>query len=90
MGEDGKAKPRDERALRLSERFAEWFGRNPIAWILLALLAICEWGNYHTGRDLQTICELMGPAIVSVPDRYALTAQQRIDNICIRHTPATG
>jgi hypothetical protein len=65
------------------DRLIEWVGRNPIAWLLLVLLAICEWGNYHTGHDLRELCELLGEHVASVA--HPVTVRDQIDNICLRH-----
>jgi hypothetical protein len=59
---------------------------NPIAWLLVGLLAFAECGNYEKARDLRRVCELVAPHILTVPDRYATTTEQKIDNICLRHT----
>lgn len=61
---------------------------NPVAWLLLALLALAECGNYRNGRDLERLCELTGAHDISVPERYALTPAQKIDNICAAHQAA--
>jgi hypothetical protein len=47
--------------MRLSERLSNWFFANPIARLLLAVLAVAEYGNHHLGRDLTRICELTEP-----------------------------
>jgi hypothetical protein len=31
--------------------------KNPIAWVLLALFAIAEYGNYQRGTELTLVCE---------------------------------
>jgi hypothetical protein len=54
-------------AQRLSDRMRDGFIKNPLAWILLALLALAEFGNYQNGRDLGRLRELTGPHNVSVP-----------------------
>lgn len=58
---------------------------NPTAWILLALLIWAEWLNYEKGSDLQKICALAAPHIAIVPDRYATTVGQKLDNLCSRY-----
>jgi hypothetical protein len=63
------------------------FAANPLAWLLLGLLALALCGSYRTGRDLQRLCELTGNHIVSVPQRLTRTPQQEIDNICLAHAP---
>jgi hypothetical protein len=61
------------------------FLRNPIAWILMALLAAAEYGNYQRGRELDRVCELLGQHDLAVnPPR---TAKEEIDNICISREP---
>jgi hypothetical protein len=67
--------------MRLSERLSNWFFANPIAWLLLAVLAVAEYGNHHLGRDLTRICELTEPHDVSVSNPR--TAREEIDNICL-------
>jgi hypothetical protein len=58
---------------------------NPFAWLLLALLAFAEYGNYQRGRELVRVCELLGPHGVSVV--VPLRAREEIDNICIGRRP---
>ncbi len=57
--------------------------RDPIRWVLLALLMLAIYGNYREGHDLVNVCELTGPHDVSVP--LPQTTQQEIANICLRH-----
>lgn len=66
------------------DKFLASFARNPVAWILLGLLLVAEWGNYQNGRDLRRVCDLVAPHIMTVPDRYATTVEQKVDNICLR------
>ena len=61
------------------------FLKNPIAWILCVLLGIAGHGNYQRGRDLDRICELLGPHDVAVASPR--TAREEIDNICISREP---
>jgi hypothetical protein len=63
----------------------EAFFKNPIAWIVCALLALVVYGNYERGRDLDRVCELLGPHDVVVPSPQ--TPRQEIDNICISRLP---
>lgn len=72
---------------KLAARIIAVLERNPLAWLLAAALVICEWGNYDTGRDLRELCELTGPHVGTMPERYAITPQYKIDNICGRHEP---
>jgi hypothetical protein len=59
------------------------FARNPIAWLLSALLVMAEYGNFQRGRELDRICELL-PHDVVVVYRPPRTARQEIDYICAR------
>ena len=68
-------------------KIRDGFIKNPAAWILFGLLVLAECGNYETGRDLRRVCDLAAPHIATVPDRYATTVEQKIDNICGRHEP---
>jgi hypothetical protein len=54
--------------------------QNPLAWILFAMFAIAEYGNWHRGHDLSRICELVehGVIVASRP----VTPLQEIDAIC--------
>lgn len=63
-------------------RLAEWFLRNPVAWILLAFLLISIWEIRQIGRDLLRVCELTGPHDVSLGE-HARTPREKITNICI-------
>jgi hypothetical protein len=67
--------------MNVSGTIREGFVKNPIAWILCALLAIVVYGNYQRGRDLDRVCELLGPHVVAVPSPR--TARQEIDSICV-------
>jgi hypothetical protein len=70
--------------MTLSERLGAWFARNPIAWLLLAALLLCEWGNYNNGRDLREVCELIEhPAVFD----KAVTPREKIAQICASHEP---
>ena len=44
------------------DKIREGFFRNPIAWVLLGMFLIAEYGNYQRGRDLTRVCELTGAA----------------------------
>ena len=57
--------------------------RDPVRWVLLALLILATYGNYREGQDLAKVCELTGPHDVSAP--HPLTTQQEITNICLKH-----
>jgi len=56
-----------------------------LALVLACLLALSIYGNYRTGRDLQRLCELIGPHDVGVA--VPRTPREEIDNICIDHEP---
>ena len=43
--------------MRVSEQIANALSRNPLAWILLALLLLAEYWNYQHGKQLDTVCE---------------------------------
>lgn len=69
--------------MKIGDRLKEGCVRNPVAWVLFALLVVAEYGNYTTGRDLERVCSLIGSHDVSV--KNPRTARQVIDNICIGH-----
>lgn len=56
------------------------FIRNPIAWILVVLLCMAEYGNYQRGRELDRVCELLGSHDVAVMSPQ--TPNEEIDDIC--------
>jgi hypothetical protein len=60
-------------------------GRDLLILLLGVVLAYLVYRHYSTGRDLQRICELIGPHTESVTNPS--TPQQEIDNICISHQP---
>jgi hypothetical protein len=70
-----------------TDKLHEAFFKNPVAWILLTLLLLAEWGNYKNGHDLRLVCDLVAPHLGTVADKYATTVGQKVDNICLRHEP---
>jgi hypothetical protein len=42
---------------------------------------MAEYGNYQRGRELDQVCELLGPHDVAVMSPQ--TPKEEIDNICI-------
>jgi|HubBroStandDraft_4_1064222.scaffolds.fasta_scaffold798558_2 hypothetical protein len=60
-------------------------GRDLLILLLGAVLAYLIYRHYSTGRDLQRICELIGPHVAT--ETNPSTPQQEIDNICISHQP---
>ena len=71
--------------MHFSQRLFNSFFAYPIAWLLFALLAVAEYGNYYKGRDLARICELTKPH--DVPASTPRTGREEIDNICLSHQP---
>jgi hypothetical protein len=67
------------------QRVRESFRSNPLAWFLFGLLLLVEWWNYEKGRDIHRLCDLVAPHIMTVPDKYATTVGQKVDNICGRY-----
>ena len=64
------------------ERILDLVGKNPVAWILVVLLVVAEYGNHKIGHDLDRVCQLLGERNgMFQPPR---TARQEIDNICIK------
>lgn len=72
--------------VKIIDAIRDGFLRNPIAWILLALFAVAEYGNYQTGYDINRLCGLLGSHDVSM--LHPRTAKEQIDNICISYQPA--
>jgi hypothetical protein len=56
--------------------------------LLAGLLGLTLYDHYWTSRDLQRLCDLIGPheASPAIPT----APQQEIDNICTNHQPDTG
>lgn len=71
--------------MKLGAKFVASFQRNPVAWILFALLAFAEYRSYERSRQLDRVCELLGPHDVAVG--FPGTAKEEIDNICINRQP---
>lgn len=67
------------------QKLQDWFFANPLAWILLTLLIVAEWGNYHRGRELTRVCELIGPHDVYYP--RPKTPHEEIAHICANREP---
>jgi hypothetical protein len=61
-------------------RIADGFLKNPVAWILLALLGLAEYGSYQRGNELERVCELTGPHDMSFA--VPRTPREEVDNIC--------
>ena len=59
--EAGTARPIQKR--RLSEKLVALFERNPLAWVLLALLIVAEHGNYTHSKQLDAVCDA-----ITIPD----------------------
>jgi len=57
--------------------------RDPVRWVLLALLIFAVYHSYRQGDDLAQVCELTGPHDVSVP--HPATPQEEITKICLGH-----
>jgi hypothetical protein len=57
--------------------------RDPVRWVLLALLIFAVYHSYRQGDDLAQVCELTGPHDVSVS--HPATTQEEITNICLGH-----
>jgi hypothetical protein len=53
--------------------------------LLAGLLGLSVYNLFSTSRDLQRVCELIGPHDVTVAN--PITPRQEIDNICINHPP---
>jgi hypothetical protein len=70
---------------KLIDAIRNGFLTNPFAWILLLLLALAEYHNHQIARDLQQVCELIGPHDVWF--EHPETPRQVIDTICISHQP---
>jgi hypothetical protein len=71
----------------LLNRIRDGIIKNPVVWMLVALLAVAEHGNYERGRELTRVCELLGPHDVAVGTPR--TAKEEIDNICISRSRRT-
>jgi hypothetical protein len=73
--------------MSLWDRLQEGFFKNPIAWILLGLLAVAEYRNYERGKELKRLCELTEPHDAS--HLHPQTSRQEINTICLRRDPET-
>jgi hypothetical protein len=67
--------------MTLTERLQGAFFKNPFAWLLLIAFAVAEYGNYERGKELERVCDLIGPNDVWV--EVPRTAKEEIDKICI-------
>jgi hypothetical protein len=76
-----KAQTRDSQ-VSFSQRLRKVLAEHLLAWILFALLAVAVYANYERGRELDRVCELIGPHDLSVT--VARTAREEINNICIK------
>ena len=61
------------------------FVRSPAMWIWFVLFLVVAASNYSFGRDLERVCDLTGPHVLSL--QGPLTARQKVDDICIEHAP---
>lgn len=61
------------------------FTRSPAAWIWFALFLVAAASNYTFGRNLERVCDLTGPHILSA--QQPQTVQQKVAAICIAHAP---
>jgi hypothetical protein len=71
--------------MKVIDAIRDWLLTNPIAWILLVLLVLAECHNHQIARDLQQVCDLIGPHDVWF--EHPETPRQVIDTICISHQP---
>ena len=62
--------------------------QNPVALILFILLLSAVHAYYVDSRDLKILCELTGEHNGSYG--HPLSAEQKIDNICLSHRPDDG
>ena len=53
----------------LHARLIASFSRNPVAWSLVAALALAEYGNWRRGRELSRVCALVPHAEVIYASR---------------------
>ena len=62
--------------------------RDLLIMLLGAVLAYLLYRHYSTVRDLQRVCELIGPreASITIPN----SPRQEIDSICINHRAGEG
>ncbi len=65
--------------------FSVFVKKNLVALLLAGLFAIAEYGNYQRGREIDRVCDLLGPHDFEVA--HPMTARQEIDNICISREP---
>ena len=66
-------------ASRAVQKIRDSLSANPVAWLLVGALLLCEWGNYQNGRDITRICEL-----IELPAAWGpkpLTAREKIVEI---------
>jgi hypothetical protein len=75
--------------MRIADRVREAFTRNPLAWVLFALLLVTGYGNYKSGHHLTQVCEDIRDMMAErpFPSREAMAAWQKtefdeINNIC--------
>ena len=69
----------------LHARLIASFSRNPVAWSLLAVFALAEYGNWQRGRELSRVCALVPHGVASAS--HPRTAQEEIDRICAGREP---
>jgi hypothetical protein len=73
--------------MRVPEQLSTWVLKNPVAWLLLAILAITEYSNYARSEEIAHLCQLTAPH--EAETTHPVTARDEIDNICIENDGAS-
>ena len=61
---------------------------SPVAWILLALFTLAEFGNWQMGNEIRRVCELVRQGDFSIAKPEPLI--EELEAICSNRTPREG